>query len=363
MLRHKLITLMMLFLSSIIAQQSHAVFPNDFSDVIWIDPNISSWAQTATVTANVSGSSLVITDSKRNVWPKAFNDTAGDCCNRSLWIFAKLQGQWYASTFEYMRVGQINKFAEAVNGQQIKRAPFLRSGYRWEPAEGEVYGFMTSGIARFNFDNNNVQERSNVALYRWGVGPTNNVDFTEVPRGADGRPVGDDPVVDDPVVGEPEVCVEPEAPAIVNASHTYTGPAQGLVVITGAQNATLPFSGDVSIIVKDDRSLTFTVSDETFSSTVAQDGTFEGVYNLSALGGSCQVIISVSGSVSGTSSSGTAQGSGNCIGSQANFNATYSATSPTEPSYLDQRPATPTPRPVCNNNVVLPAINLLLGEE
>ena len=135
MLRHKLITLMMLFLSSIIVQQSHAAFPNDFSDVIWIDPNISSWAQTATVPANVSGSSLVINDSKRDVWPKALS-AAGDCCNRSLWIIVKLQGQWYASTFEYMRVGQINKSAEAVNGQQIKRAPFLRSGYRWEPADG-----------------------------------------------------------------------------------------------------------------------------------------------------------------------------------------------------------------------------------
>jgi len=260
-----------------------------------------------------------------------------------------------------MRVGQINKFADTVNGQQIKRAPFLRTGFRWEPADGEVYGFMTSGIARFNLDNNNVQERSNVALYRWGVGPTNNVNFTEVPRGADGRPVGDGEPVDDE---EPEVCVEPEVPATVNASHTYTGPAQGLVVITGAQNATLPLSENVSIVVKDDRSLTFTVSDETFSSAVAQDGTFEGVYNLSALGGSCQIIISVTGLVSGKNSSGTAQGIGNCIGSQANFNATYSATSPTEPSYLDQRPNTPKPRSVCGNNAsVIPAVTLLLGEE
>jgi len=356
MLRHKLITLTMLFLSSIIIQQSHAAFPNDFSDVTWIDPNISSWAQTANMTANVSGSSLVITDSKRNVWPKAFNDTAGDCCNRSLWVIIKLEGRWYASTFEYMRVGQINKFADTVNGQQIKRAPFLRSGYRWEPANGEVYGFMTSGIARFNLDNNNVRERSNVALYRWGVGPTDNVDFKEIPRGADGRPIEGEE--------DPEICVEPELPETVNASHTYSGTAQGSVVITGAQNATLPFDDDVSIVVKDDRSLTFTVSDETFSTTVEQDDTFKGVFNLTALDGACQVIISVSGLVSGKNSSGSAQGVGNCIGSQANFNATYTATSPTAPSYLDQRPNTPKPRRVCGNDLsMLPAINLLLGEE
>jgi hypothetical protein len=208
-------------------------------------------------------------------------------------------------------------------------------------------------------DNNNVRERSNVALYRWGVGPTNNVNFTEVPRGADGRPTGDEPVDE-----EPEVCVEPEAPAIVNASHTYTGPAQGLVVVTGAQNATLPFNDDVSIVVKDDRTLTFTVSDETFVSEVKQNGTFEGVYNLSALADSCQVIISVTGLVSGKTSNGSALGSGNCIGSQANFTATYSATSATAPSYLDQRPDTPKPPSVCNKKVIIvPAINLLLGEE
>ena len=354
MLRHKLIAVMALVSSAFFSQLSHAAFPTDFSDVIWIDPNISSWPVTASVTANVSGSSLVINDTKRNVWPKRFHtDLQSDCCNRSLWIFVKNEGQWYAATFEYMRLGQVNKNAEAVNGQQIKRAPFFGGGTRWEPAEGEVYGFMTSGMARFNLNNNNVQERSNVALYRWGVGPTDNVNFTEVPRGPDGLPIEGEP--------EPEECVEPEAPAIVNATHTFSGPAQGQLVVTGAINQTADFASTVSITVKDDRSLSFSIEGETFNTTVAQDGSYSGVFDLSFVGGLCQVSVNVNGSVTGTTSSGTAQGNGSCSGSQAVFNATFNATSATAPSYIDQRSGTPTPRSVCGTTPPLSSIiNLLI---
>lgn len=357
MLRHKLIAVMALVSSAFFSQLSHAAFPNDFSDVIWIDPNISSWPVTASVTANVSGSLLVINDTKRGVWPVRFHTILGNsCCNRSLWIFVKYNGQWYASTFEYMRFNQVNKAAEAVNGQQIKRPPFFGGGTRWEPADGEVYGFMTSGMARGDLLNNNVQERSNISLYRWGVGPTNNVDFTEVPRGPNGLPIEDEP---EPV--DPEECVEPEAPAIVNASHSYSGPAVGQLVITGAVNQTADFESDVSIIVKDDRSLSFTIEDESFTSTVAQDGSYSGVFNLSFVGGLCQVSVNVNGSVTGTTSSGTAQGSGSCSGSQATFNATFNATSATAPDYIDQRSGTPTPRSVCGRKPSLsPVINLLL---
>jgi hypothetical protein len=214
---------------------------------------------------------------------------------------------------------------------------------------------MTSGMARFNLNNNNVQERSNVALYRWGVGPTDNVDFTEVPRGPDGRPIEGEP--------EPEECVEPEAPAIVNATHTFSGPAVGQLVVTGAINQTADFASTVSIIVKDDRSLRFTIEGETFNTTVAQDGSYSGVFNLSFVGGACQVSVNVNGSLVGTSTSGTAQGSGSCTGSQANFNATFNATSATAPSFLDQRPSVPRPRSVCGTKPPLTPIMSLLLEE
>ena len=35
---------------------------------------------------------------------------------------------------------------------------------------GEIYGFMVSGVARDNLNGNNVRERTNVVLYRWGSG-------------------------------------------------------------------------------------------------------------------------------------------------------------------------------------------------
>lgn len=360
MLKHNLFLLLTLFFSTMISQKSFAGFPDDFSDVTWIDPNISSWAQTSTISVDVTGTLLRVNDTKANVWPQRFHTILqSSCCNRSLWIFVKFEGQWYATTFEYMRFGQTVKAAEAVNGQQMKRSPFFGTGVRWEPAEGEVYGFMTSGMARFDLNNVNVRERSNVALYRWGVGPTTNANFTEVPRGPDGHPIeeGDDPTED-----EPETCVEPEAPPVVNNSHNYTGTAVGNLVVTGTVNDTAEYTESISVVVKDDRSLRFTVADEVFETTVAQDGSYSGIFNLDILG-QCNVSIGVNGSINGTTTSGTAQGSDSCLGAQATLNVTYSATSATEPSFIDLRPSQPKPRSVCDPQpIVTPIITILLDD-
>jgi len=345
---------------------SFAAFPDDFSDVTWIDPNISSWSQTAQISVNVSGSRLIVNDSKRLVWPRRFHTVLGnDCCNRSLWIFIKYEGRWYATTFEFMRFGQTDKNAEAVNGGQIKRPPFLRSGFLWRPAKGEVYGFMTSGMARFNFNNVNVQERSNVALYRWEEGPTNNIDFEEVPRGPDGRPLEpgqpEEPIEEEPVE---EVCEEPEIPEPVVNTHTYNGEATGTLVISGANNETATFNETVTLSVSDDRSLTFTVDDESFNAQVATDSTFSGTFTFDIGGaGVCVVDINVNGVIDGTNASGSASGSDACAGNTATFNATFTATSPTAPSYLDERPPQSPPRNTCGAKPSMtPIFSLLLDD-
>jgi hypothetical protein len=181
-----------------------------------------------------------------------------------------------------MRVGQINKNAEAVRGRQIKRAPFNRSGYEWHPAEGEVYGFMTSGMARFDLENNNVRERSNVTLYRWGVGPTNNVNFEEVARRADGFPVGTggETAVPTPTStpDEPEICVEPTVPGPENNTHIYNGSADGEIVVSGAVNGRQTYDEAIGITVKDDRSISIALDgDEAFlTSTVPLTAVTQG---------------------------------------------------------------------------------------
>ncbi len=352
-----------ILLAGLVCSQAKAGFPDDFSDVQWIDPDISSWAQTSSITVNVSGSTLQVNGSKKDVWPRRFHsDLRNDCCNRSLWIFAKYQGQWYATTFEYMRFGQVNKQREAVSGRQIKRSPFFRSGFDWEPADGEVYGFMTSGMARFNLNNVNVRERSNVALYKWGVGPTDNIDFEEVPRNARGGVGEEEPEPEAEPEPEPE-CTEPEPVAEQVNSHVFAGTASGTLTVTGENNSTSPFNDNVEINVSDDRSLSFTVSDETFTAQVAQDGSFSGQFTFDIGGlGICVVNIDVTGVISGSSASGSASGEDSCAGNNANFTATFTAQSQTTPSYLDQRTTT-TPRSICGKKVpIIPILDLILTE-
>lgn len=352
-----------LCLLTFFSQGALAGFPDDFSDVTWIDPDISSWRQTARITANVSGSRLIINDTKRTVWPRRFHTTLNsDCCNRSLWVFIKNRGRWYATTFEYMRFGQTDKIADTVRGRQIKRTPFLRPGYEWRPAKGEVYGFMTSGMARFNFDNVNVRERSNIALYRWEEGPTNNINFEEVPRGPDGRPIFPGDEVDPPEVEEP-VCVPPETPEPVVNTHVYRGTATGTLVVTGGINLTETFTEAVSVTVSDDRSLTFVVDGESFTTAVRQDNTFNGRFTFDIGGlGVCIVNVDVAGVINGKTSTGSATGREQCSINTARFDATYSATSATAPSFLDQRPPIEPPKNPCTTPIIAPLIDILLDD-
>lgn len=187
--------LCLLFTHILIARPALAGFPDDFSDVTWIDPNISSWPITSVLDVNVSGASLIVNHSKTNSWPaSAIIGNSERCCNTSVWVFAKLGGRWYASTFEYLRPGQNVKQAKTVSGTYIKRPPFLASGFNWKPSTGEVLGFMVSGLARFSLSNVNIAERSGVFLYRWNVGPIGLVDPGGTPT-----VIEEDPVIMAPI--------------------------------------------------------------------------------------------------------------------------------------------------------------------
>lgn len=155
-------------------QTARAAFPEDFSDVIWLDPNISSWPETASLSMSVNSSLIIFDHDKSSVWPVGPNANLGNntCCNANAWAFINYGGQWYAVTFEWFGFGQEAKQLRSFEGAHMKRPPFFGGGFpRWEPVNGEIYGFMVSGFARFNLNFVNVAERSNVAFYQWGVGP------------------------------------------------------------------------------------------------------------------------------------------------------------------------------------------------
>lgn len=133
--------------------------PINLSSVKFIHTNVSGWAQTATLSVRFSGNNIVLTNSKAKDWPG--RDTAGAFVNANPWIFVNRNGQWYAATWEWMRVGQTSKSKRAVNGDHIKASPLND----FVPVSGETYGFMVSGLARTNV--RNVNERSNIVMVRW----------------------------------------------------------------------------------------------------------------------------------------------------------------------------------------------------
>ena len=134
----------------------------DLSTVNWLDTNISGWAQTSTITAVSIGSPPInIEHTKAGQWPAI--TSGGTIVEGNPWIFAKVDGQWQAATYEWLRPGQTEKQISAENiGEYTKKAPL--DG--WQPKSGETVGLMVSTPARGGPDGP-VNERSNVILVTW----------------------------------------------------------------------------------------------------------------------------------------------------------------------------------------------------
>ena len=131
--------------------------PIDLNKVIWLHTDVSGWAVTATLRAIKIGETTVTVDyDKACVWPDG-----GDGVNANPWVFVKLDGTWYAATWEWMKVCQTVKNLIAIDGSHIKVPPLDT----WHPESGETYYFMVSGLARMT--ERNVLERSNLLKVVW----------------------------------------------------------------------------------------------------------------------------------------------------------------------------------------------------
>ncbi len=131
----------------------------DLGSVVWLDQNVSGWEATASMSASVGGGAVNMPYDKARVWPGTSG--GGAQVNANAWVFVNQGGTWYASTWEYLRVGQTSKSSASVTGSHINNAP-LNS---WHPVSGETYGFMVSGLVRGGASN--VKERSNVSMVTW----------------------------------------------------------------------------------------------------------------------------------------------------------------------------------------------------
>ena len=134
----------------------------DLSQVIWLHTNVSRWSKTSTVTSvSIGNPPVCIHHTKSGQWPVIQNSVAVE---GNPWIFAKVNGQWYAATYEWNRPGQTCKgsIEAGTLGEHIKKAPLDH----WKPKSGEQVGFMVSTPARFG-PQGPVNERSNVVLVNW----------------------------------------------------------------------------------------------------------------------------------------------------------------------------------------------------
>ena len=114
----------------------------------------------ASLNASVGGGMISLPYDKARVWPQRSG------VNANPWAIVKINGQWYAATWEYLKFGQIAKPACVLGkcggqGDHFKVAPLSS----WRPVSGERFGLMVSGLARGNL--RNVKERSNVSMVTW----------------------------------------------------------------------------------------------------------------------------------------------------------------------------------------------------
>jgi len=139
--------------------QVESIYPPEIdTPVKWLHFDVSGWPVTADMTAAIQGGQIVCNYSKAKVWAEK------DGVNANPWVFAKVNGQWYAATYEWYRVGQISKPVGVLDGSMgdhIKRNPLSS----WRPRSGERIGLMVSGLARTS--SRNVKERTPIVMVTW----------------------------------------------------------------------------------------------------------------------------------------------------------------------------------------------------
>ena len=136
----------------------------DLSQVVWLHTNVSSWPQTSTITSTQVGAPpICINHTKVGQWQAGDFSGSGASVDSNVWVFANINGTWYAATWEWLRAGTTCKnlgasdFKTHVNGA----APLSS----WTPKSGDQIGLMVSTPARLGVPAG--RERTNVVLVTW----------------------------------------------------------------------------------------------------------------------------------------------------------------------------------------------------
>ncbi len=136
----------------------------DLSQVVWLHHNVSAWPKTSTITSTTIGAPpLCIVHTKLGMWPTGDFSGNGQTADSNPWVFAKVDGTWYAATWEWLRPNQTCKDFDADDFRTHVKVPVLDN---WTPQSGELIGLMVSTPARYGPEGP-VQERTNVVLTTW----------------------------------------------------------------------------------------------------------------------------------------------------------------------------------------------------
>ena len=96
--------------------------------------------------------------------PKEIAELAPSALESALASIVKIDGTWYAGTFEWLRKGQTSKpvgVLDGSKGDHFEVSPLSS----WKPKSGEEFYLMVSGHARTA--SRNVKERSQPVKVRW----------------------------------------------------------------------------------------------------------------------------------------------------------------------------------------------------
>jgi len=138
-----------------------AGFPTEIdSPIKWMNPSVADWPVTSTLAASIGGGKIRLNYDKARVWPVV------DGVVGNPWAIVKINGQWYAATWEYLKPGQIEKPMDVLaktngKGDHFKVSPLSS----WTPHSGERFGLMVSGLNRGKLAN--VKERTTVQMVTW----------------------------------------------------------------------------------------------------------------------------------------------------------------------------------------------------
>lgn len=138
-----------------------AGFPSEIDGPVkWCHPSVADWPVTSTLSASVGVGQIRLNYDKAKVWPSVDNVVGNP------WAVVKINGQWYAGTWEYLRPGQTAKPMSVLaktggKGDHFKVSPLSS----WTPRSGERFGLMVSGLNRGNLKN--VKERTTVQMVTW----------------------------------------------------------------------------------------------------------------------------------------------------------------------------------------------------